>query len=133
MSRVRDLGRAAIKNTRSALPSGERALAELLLELYEEPGGTGWQWGISRGASNSYHGLLTRNWSVPRTERLMLPFFAKSDCRTFSGKPSEKDTDGGQKDFVQRVESGSSSTEVRLVGCSQITTWPSNRYLGGDG
>ena len=37
--RARTLGIAAIKETWQKLPNGERALAQLLLELYEEPDG----------------------------------------------------------------------------------------------
>jgi len=39
LQRARDLELAAVKNSWSGLPPGERALAELLLELYEKPGG----------------------------------------------------------------------------------------------
>ena len=39
LSRARDSGIAEFKNTWSELPPGERALAELLLELYDDPAG----------------------------------------------------------------------------------------------
>ena len=58
LSQVRGIGIAAIKNTWSGLPSGERAQRQNYFSSYmKNQVVTWWPWGISRGARNSDYEL----------------------------------------------------------------------------
>eukprot|EP01042_Synura_sphagnicola_P036570 gene36570-biopygen10208 len=135
LRRARDLGLAADWNSWLGLPPGERALAELLLDLYEEPGGC-------RVAL----GDLTRRQKL----RLRVAY-------TGLERPSDREADATFIRHIRQLNtlresiweerrhtldpaarrwsktspkgrSGLSSTEVRLAECMQTTTWPSDRY-----
>jgi len=134
--RARTLGIAAIKETWQKLPNGERALAQLLLELYEEPDG----YRVAMGD-------LTRI----QKQRLRIAYMNLE-------RPSDRDADATFLRHIRQLNhlreaiweerrhmldpsarrwseelpkgrNGSSSIGAKRVGYMQIMTWPSPKFF----